>query len=161
MGEVQEGIRLVIDTNKIIACLLKSGKIRRLVLLPSLELVSPSYAFEEIRAKKEELARKVDSSVLDAALGIIRGKIREIKPERRYLVMAYQVAKMFDLKDAPFIALALEVNTPIWTNDRDLLTHAFLTGSYIALDTIAVEELLKGKEMEKVLKRLKNRLGLK
>jgi len=31
---------------------------------------------------------------------------------------ALDIAKHFDEKDAPFIALALKLNLPIWTEDR-------------------------------------------
>jgi len=34
---------------------------------------------------------------------------------------AYNMAKQFDEKDTPFIALALKLNIPIWTNDSKIL----------------------------------------
>ena len=73
---------------------------------------------------------------------------------------ALDIARMFDEKDTPFIALALKLGLPIWTEDKDILKYSFLTRKYIALDTKAIEELLEGKSLEEALKGLKDRLNL-
>ena len=71
---------------------------------------------------------------------------------------ALDIAKHFDEKDAPFIALALKLNLPIWTEDREMLKFSFKTGKYIAFEAKAIEDLLKGKETRDVLVYLKKRL---
>ena len=70
------------------------------------------------------------------------------------------MASKFDVDDAPFIALAMQLNVPIWSNDKKLITHGLKTREYVALDTKAVEELLLGKPLEEVLKNLKRRLQI-
>ena len=43
--------------------------------------------------------------------------------ESRYIdkiKKAYEICKKFDEKDTPFIALALKLGIPIWSNDKDL-----------------------------------------
>ncbi|RLI70084.1 hypothetical protein DRO97_11195 [Archaeoglobales archaeon] len=37
---------------------------------------------------------------------------------------ANQICKQFDEKDTPFVALALKLNIPIWTNDKKLLVSS-------------------------------------
>ena len=71
---------------------------------------------------------------------------------------AYAIAREFDLKDTPFIALALKLNIPVWTEDRDIIKYGIQTRRYIALDTTAVEKLLSGKDIEDVLRNLASRL---
>jgi len=71
---------------------------------------------------------------------------------------AYTVAREFDPKDTPFIALALKLNVPLWTGDRGIIKYGIQTRRYIALDTIAVEKLLSGKSLENVLQDLALRL---
>ncbi len=39
-------MKLIVDTNKIIACLLKDGMVRRILFLPSLELYTVRYVFD-------------------------------------------------------------------------------------------------------------------
>ncbi len=70
---------------------------------------------------------------------------------------AKEIAEQFDYKDYPFIALALKLNVPIWTNDKDMIVYGLKSGKYLALDTQAVEELLKGKSLEEVRRDLKRR----
>ena len=70
---------------------------------------------------------------------------------------AFELAKRFDEKDAPFIALALKFDAPIWTNDKKLIEFGLKTGKYIALDTQAVEDLLKEESMDKVVGKLRRR----
>ena len=71
---------------------------------------------------------------------------------------AYTIARTFDPKDTPFIALSLKLNVPIWTEDKDVIKYGIQTRRYIALDTIAVEKLLSGKSLENVLQDLASRL---
>jgi len=71
---------------------------------------------------------------------------------------AYTIAREFDPKDTPFIALTLKLNVPIWTEDKDIIRYGIQTRRYIALDTTAVERLLSGKGIEDVLRDLALRL---
>ncbi len=96
-------MKLVVDTNKIIACLLKDGKVRWLFFSEFLDVHTPYYTMEE-----------------------------------------------FDIDDWPFIALALKLNIPIWTNDKSMIIYGSKSGKYLALDTQAVEDLLK-KSLKKLL----------
>jgi len=70
---------------------------------------------------------------------------------------AIEIARQFDEKDAPFIALALKLNVPIWTGDKKLIEFGLKTGKYLALDTQAVEKLLKGESLNDIKEELKNR----
>jgi len=86
-----------------------------------------------------------------------------VVPEKSFddrFLEALRIAESFDKKDAPFIALALKLRIPVWTEDKDMLRYSFPIGRYMALDTQAVEELLEGKMLEEVLDMLRGRLGL-
>jgi len=84
-----------------------------------------------------------------------------IAPKHMYMgkiVEAYELAKEFDEKDTPFIALALKLNIPIWTRDKDMIKYALQTRKFVALDTKAVEDLLLGKSLKQILKELTTRI---
>lgn len=61
-------MKLIVDTNKIVACLLKDGKVRRLLFLPFLDLYTVKYAFEEIEVHKNRFLGKVSRLAFDLIL---------------------------------------------------------------------------------------------
>ena len=152
-------MKLVVDTNKIVACLLRDGKVRRLLFLPVLEFYTIEYALEEIERHKEYFLRKVSGVFFDVLLKKAEKiiKVVEMKEVRNYVREAKEIAKQFDEKDVPFIALALKLNVPIWTNDKRMIEFGLKTGKYLALDTEAVEELIKGASLDEVRRGLKKR----
>jgi len=119
---------------------------------------------EEGLAELHEHAKKLKDLSLEFenALILLFTRIHVI-PKEFYedkLQEAYEIAKEFDPEDTPFIALALKLNIPIWTNDRDLIVYGLKTNEYLALDTQAVEDLIKGKNLEEVKEGLKGRYNI-
>ena len=156
-------MELIIDTNKILSSTIKQGKARRLVILTDIKFYTPDKAFAEIKKHGEDLCREkhLDPDVFKFILEhIIKPRIESTKIKTKFLKRAEKVASKFDVDDAPFIALAMQLNVPIWSNDKKLITHGLKTREYVALDTKAVEELLLGKPLEEVLKNLKRRLQI-
>jgi len=151
-------MNLIVDTNKIVASLLRDGKVRRVLFLPGLELYAPKYSLEEIKKHEDFFISKTSKTSFEFLLSRIRSKINFIivnDPE--ILEQAKSIAKNFDLYDYPFIALSLKLNAPIWTNDKQMIVYGWRTGEYTALDTRAVEELIKGKSIEEILEGLRKR----
>ncbi|MEB3851713.1 MAG: PIN domain-containing protein [Desulfurococcales archaeon] len=153
-------LRVVVDTNKVIASLLRDGRARRLLFHPSLELLLPRYVLEEINEHRGYLEEKVSPRAIDFVLSKISRKarvvgVREISPEN--LHKARRLAGGFDIDDYPFIATAMEYNAIIWTNDKELIRHALASNEYIAVDTPALERLLEGEQLTEVLKGMKER----
>ena len=115
---------------------------------------------EEIRSYKNEFLKKISNQAFDFILSKVASKLNFVSflPEdEEYLKTARSVAKDFDFDDYPFIALAMKLGIPIWTNDKQMIIYGLKTRKYIALDTKAIEKLIKGKSFENVLKDLKKR----
>jgi predicted nucleic acid-binding protein len=68
--------------------------------------------------------------------------------DKRLIQSAKQIAAEFDVDDYPFLALALKLDVPIWTNDKEIIKYGLKTGKYLALDTEALENLLREKSIE-------------
>lgn len=115
-------MKLVVDTNVLIAALLKDSVTRRILLHPSFEFLTPEYAFEEVEAHAGELVAK-------SALSRYR-LLRVIDSVRDHVAVvpfasfhstygrALDIMSDIDPTDAPFVALALSFeNDGIWTND--------------------------------------------
>lgn len=151
----------MIDTNKIVSSLLKDGVVRRILYLSDIILYTPKHATDELNAHFNEILRKmknIDREVIETIFSQITGRIIEIDIEKKYLREALKIAEEFDEKDAPFIALALKLNIPLWTNDKGLLKYSFISKKYVAVDTIALKEIISGKDVDIVLESLENRL---
>ncbi|MBO3800420.1 MAG: hypothetical protein FGF52_05140 [Candidatus Brockarchaeota archaeon] len=51
----------------------------------------------------------------------------------------------------------MKLKIPIWTNDKEIIKYGLKTGKYLALDTEALEWLLKEKSMELVKDNLRKK----
>jgi predicted nucleic acid-binding protein len=129
---------LVIDTNIIIAALLKKGTTRNLVFSSLLSLYAPEHITREIAKYKHELMEKagMDSDSFDAALSIVLSQISIIPRSAfsRRLEEAVRICSQHP-EDTPFVALAVHLNIPVWTHDKAFSKHK-------EIKTISTEELL-------------------
>ncbi len=127
MGGKEKPSRIVIDSNIIISALLKDNSHKgALIRNPGLSLFYPEYGLTEIeryseyikekREKKEQLIEF--SYVMETLLKQIT-----IIPDELYKgfnPQAYEIMKDIDEKDTPFLALALYLDVPIWSDDKHL-----------------------------------------
>lgn len=153
-------MKLIVDTNKIIACLLRDGRVRNVFFNPRLTLYTHKYAIEEIEKHKGYLVKKTSEKAFKLIFGKAASKIGLVefsKDDVNILKEAKEISKDFDLDDYPFIALALKFSIPIWTNDGDMIRHGLISKKYTALDTHSLEELLEGRSLENVKENLKKK----
>ena len=116
-------MRLVVDTNVVIACLLKSGITQDVFFNSNLELYSCDYLIIEIEKHQTELmeASGYDESTFKLALSMLLRHVSLIPHEEYDSFMARARNSISDKDDAPFVALGLKLNAPIWTHDKQLL----------------------------------------
>lgn len=109
-------MRLVIDANIIFAALIKRGTTR--ALLTQSELHTPAFVQEEIQKYLHFLCEKTGLSnrQLERLIEKIFGYITIVPAE------AYEHIKvrLHDEKDVPYVALALLLDCPLWSNDQEL-----------------------------------------
>ncbi|GIU72402.1 MAG: nucleotide-binding protein [Candidatus Nitrosocaldaceae archaeon] len=147
-------MRVIIDTNKLIASMLKDNRVRKLFFNPRLEFYAPSLLLEEIEKYKDMIIGKVSEELFRYIMDQARDRI-VLLDAKEYMKEAELIAS-FDIYDSPFIALALKLNIPIWSNDKQLIKYSF-NSRYTAIDTIALESILKGLKIEDVLRDLRTR----
>jgi len=118
-------MELVVDANVIIAGFLKSATTRSLLLDDRLILSAPEHTLTEsekvlrsarLRKKLKGLSQVEVTSLLDQLTARIR-MVPEIS-YRHHLKEAHQLAP--HPEDAPYLALALHLGVPLWSNDADL-----------------------------------------
>ncbi|WP_456327085.1 PIN domain-containing protein [Archaeoglobus sp.] len=168
MEKGSEKILLVVDSSILFSYFMLSRKIRNIVLNSNVTLYTPDWAINELnkyfdnkiakRVEKKGISREeIELIVLDLMQRLI------VVPKTLYIDKwndALKIAEQFDVKDAPFIALALKLSIPIWTGDRRIIEFGLKTGRYVALDTKAVEDLIKGENLKDVLDDLRRRFEL-
>ena len=117
-------MEVVVDTNVIISALLRDGLTRRILLLAPFEMYTVPFTKQEIENHKGELLHKsgLDEDSFGHLLDLIFAKMvvvdREVlEPFRK---RAGSILKDIDPADAPFLALAMALDCPVWSNDRDL-----------------------------------------
>ena len=111
---------LVVDANIVFSSLI-AGKLTDFFFLEKLELVAPELLFVELKKHKEEL--KVKSCFSDEdfeiLLSLLEGRIK-IVPLIEFISLIPRAEKLLGehKKDAPYVALALKLNCPLWSYEK-------------------------------------------
>lgn len=117
---------VVVDTNIIFSMLLASNsRLREDFFERDMEYFAPNYIMVELFEHKEDLLRHSKLSLPEVyeLLHRILEKINfvsENSVSRKNKLKAYKLCKGVDEDDTPIVALALELNAHLWTNDKRL-----------------------------------------
>ena len=111
-------MKVVIDTNRIIAALLKDNTTRNILLNNQFEFITPDHTLKELDKHKEELRNKIGLEIeeFDLLVSLMFEQI-EIISESEYKEFFNECYALIEIDDIPFLALALANKAPIWTHD--------------------------------------------
>ncbi|MBI5216468.1 MAG: PIN domain-containing protein [Ignavibacteriae bacterium] len=118
-------MQLVLDTNILLAALIRNSKTRNLLLHPSFSFFLPEYSLEEIKEHRRTIVdkSKLSETEIDFLLDLLLSNLT-IVPEssfHSYINRAKEIMSLIDPDDFPFVALALSFhNDGIWSQDKDL-----------------------------------------
>jgi predicted nucleic acid-binding protein len=128
MERRKEKIRIVIDANILFSALIKDASITRELITSDdiFDIYCPEFIFKELEKYKKFIISKREKNKqlltykesFETLLYFIN-----IIPTERYddkIKEAYNIMKDIDEKDTYYVALALKLNCPIWSNDTDL-----------------------------------------
>ncbi|MBI2043295.1 hypothetical protein HYT25_02820 [Candidatus Pacearchaeota archaeon] len=114
-------MKFVVDTNVLFTFFWDNSFTRGILLDQDFEFFAPEYALEEINDKTNEIIRKT---------GISHDKFKELRtdlaicvefiPTGEYSDFLQKVSDIPDKNDADFVALALKLKLPLWSNDKQL-----------------------------------------
>jgi predicted nucleic acid-binding protein len=134
-------MRLVLDANIAISSLI-AGSMADLIFSPKISLIAPELLFIEIRRHKEEIMKKSDLSFVDfdLLLALIEGRVA-IVPMKEFIYLLPKAEKLLagHKKDAPYVALALKFDCPVWSYEKRFKT----IGHVESLTTAEVRARLK------------------
>ncbi|MBI2575782.1 hypothetical protein HYV84_01090 [Candidatus Woesearchaeota archaeon] len=115
-------MELVIDANPLFAALIKGSFTASIIASYGVRLFAPEFLFEEFLEHKEEILGKAKRSEEEfRELFSILTKLIKTIPSKEigpFLEEARQISP--DEDDVPYLALAIKLNAPIWSNDKRL-----------------------------------------
>ena len=115
-------MEIVLDTNILISSLLKNGLTRDIILLSPIKMHTIEFSRIEIEKHRNELLTKskLDEKSFNYLMDYLFSKIDIVKMNdiAAFKDKAIEIMNEIDIDDAPFIALAMYVKCPIWSNDR-------------------------------------------
>ena len=142
-------MKVILDTNIIFSSLLNpEGKISDILLnsFEIFEFYSPTFVLEELKNHKEKLLKISGYSEedLDFLQRILFKKIELIDVQNLQQSIrekSFEITENVDEFDAPFIALSLELDAPLWTGDKKLINGLKEKGVDWLLTTDIIAEI--------------------
>jgi predicted nucleic acid-binding protein len=117
-------MQLVLDTNILVASLIRKGSTRAILFSKEFELFSPDNIAAEVLRNKEEYKQKSSTTEdeFNKALELELENIAIIPIEEysSFKKKALSLCPKGHEDDWPFIAVALRLNCPLWSNDMAL-----------------------------------------
>src|SRR3989338_2756116 len=114
-------MKLIIDTNRLIASLIKNSISRKILLYKGFEFISPEIINEDIQKYKQEIISKANITNENFAvlLNMLMKQIVICQKVEYKDSLDEAKSLIIDIGDVPFIALALAVeNEGIWSDDK-------------------------------------------
>ncbi len=133
-------MKLVVDSNILIASLLKDGITRSLLMEAPIEFVSPEHMLAEIRKYRPVISKRagLSEAEFDLLLALVTERISIVESEtyRGRFPDAQRMIGKLDPGDVPFLALALKLDCGIWTYNAKHFegtgVHIWTTGEVAA-----------------------------
>ncbi|MEO1031225.1 MAG: putative toxin-antitoxin system toxin component, PIN family [Bacteroidota bacterium] len=122
-------MKIVIDTNIVFSALLNPNSSISKIILDSLnkfDFYSPKFILEELVKHQSKILEISGYSVRDLKIlqAVLFKKITLVEMEfirESTFKKAYELTKGVDEDDTPFVALAMELESILWTGDKKLL----------------------------------------
>ena len=115
---------VVVDANELFSLLIKGSEDARGILLSDkLELIAPEFILLEFANNESEILSKTheNSEEFSQMLSIIGSRIT-LFPKQEFVRYIRESSELLPghAKDAPYLALALKFNCPLWSEEKQL-----------------------------------------
>lgn len=117
-------MKLVVDANILIAALLKEATTRELLLNEDMTLFAPLQLLKEIKHllnnPKIRNRLKLNDNDLHELSSAIFSRIDFIPEKIFHSFIAHSTSLVSHIEDSPYVALAMVLKIPLWSNDAAL-----------------------------------------
>ncbi len=113
-------MKIVIDSNRVIAAMIKEGTTREILLDKNFEFFAPEYIKGEIEKYKEEIMQKasLEQEEFEILLSLVFEYITIIPQSESHKFVEELKDEISDLKDVAYLAVCLSMRADgIWTHD--------------------------------------------
>ena len=115
-------MRIVVDTNRIIAALIKDGASRKLITHLKAEFITINFSKKEIEKYLKLILKKakIDNEEFERIIEALERKMTNIDDRiiEKFIPKAKKIMDHIDPDDTPFIAAALATKAVIWSEDN-------------------------------------------
>lgn len=117
-------MELVVDSNRIIAALVKDGKSRDIILSRRFSLYTIDFGVKEVQKYKALIKKKakINEQGFNFLMNGILAKIAVVSEKdvsKASVKRALKIMEEIDENDVPFIALAIDLgNKAVWSDDK-------------------------------------------
>lgn len=117
-------MRLIVDANILLAGFIKASITRELLLDEQLELFAPEHLLIEtlnVLKKNKSIKRKINltDAQIEELFSVLTNNITVLPADEYSSFMKKAIITVSHKEDAPYIAIALLLEIPIWSNDPD------------------------------------------
>ena len=130
-------MRIVIDTNMVIAALIKDSKARQIIMSKKFDFVSPDFVLDEIYKYEGYICEKAGLSKdeFELLMTLVFEKISIVTVDEYKACKNEATAIMKeDVKDVPYVSCYLALKCDgIWTNDPDYQSKGIMVFSTLEL----------------------------
>jgi predicted nucleic acid-binding protein len=114
-------MKLVVDTNRIIAAVIRDGIFRKIITHSEIEFITVGFSKREVEKHKDEILKKAGITEKDLELVLKRLSDKLVILDdliiKSYLKKAEEIMIDIDKDDVVFIAAALATKAVIWSDD--------------------------------------------
>ncbi len=112
-------MKLVIDASIVFTAIIGKGVTKELIFSDNLDLYVPDFFFEEIKKHENRIKElsKLSSEEFNDLVNKIKSKITPISRKEFDMFLEKANRLIDDKDDTEYIALALKLKIPIWSND--------------------------------------------
>lgn len=135
----EDKLALVVDANVLFAALIRSGKSEELLCRKDVAACAPEFLIDELESHLQTILDKTNRPVEEftPVLSTFKRRVKLFKSSEFEAFKPAALAALEDKADAPYLALALFLRAPIWSNDKQLkkqaLAEVFSTAELLAL----------------------------
>jgi len=115
-------MKFVVDANVLFSAAIRDSKTAEMLLRDDLSLYAPEYLFEEFEKYHDTVLEKTHRTdeEFERFVEVLRSRIETVPREAFADEITDARTASPDEKDVPYIALALSLNTAVWTDDKEL-----------------------------------------
>lgn len=132
-------MKLVADANILFSLAKHSSAASEIASRYRMQLYSPDYVLSELGAHREEIEEKTGIKYPEI-MKTLKEKVLYVESQAYEEFLNEAKSLISDPEDAPYLALAMKLRAPIWSNDRHLKSQKKVA----VLTTKELVELLTG-----------------